>query len=181
MTRNTRLRVNPRGAAFCIVGFCAALSIIGCVVKVAAAQDRSWIVGADPAQKDQADDQKQSEQTPAQKFAARHPQAVLAGDLVGLPLLDENDSTIGYVREVVRSPDGKIFLIVPYSGWFGWVRTEQGKRPVAVPIEVVTILGRQINAQDMAREDFDRAPTWSAGQDVPLPTGENILIALGRR
>jgi PRC-barrel domain protein len=181
MTRNTRLRVNPGGAVLCIAVLCVALSTIGSSVNVAAAADRSWVVAAGPAQKDEADDQKQSEQTPEEKFAARFPQPVVAGALLGLPVLDGNDSTIGYVREVVRSPERKIFLIVPYSGWLGWVRTEHGKRPVAVPIEVVTLLGRQINAQDMARDDFDRAATWSPGQDAPIPAEEKTLIGLGRR
>jgi hypothetical protein len=179
MTRNTRVRVNPPGALLCTAGLCAALTIISTLANATAVKDRPWVVAAGPTQNDKAE--KPAEQTPAQKFAARYPQPVLAGDLLGLPVLDENDSTIGYVREVVRSPDRKIFLIVPYSGWFGWVRTEQGKRSVAVPIEVVTILGRQINAQDMPRDDFDRAPTWSPGSDLPLPAGEKTLIALGRR
>jgi hypothetical protein len=179
MTRNTRLRVNLGSAVSCIA-VCIALAVIGTLVNVAAAEDRSWIVAAGPAQKDEAD-QKKPEQTPEEKFAARFPQPVLAGALLGLPVLDGNDSTIGYVREVVRSPDRKILLIVPYSSWLGWLRTEQGKRPVAVPIEVVTILGRQINAQDMPRDDFDSAPTWSPGRDIQVPATEKTFIALGRR
>ncbi|MGI8526055.1 MAG: hypothetical protein ACR2K5_07710, partial [Pseudolabrys sp.] len=111
----------------------------------------------------------------------RFPQAVLVGDLLGLPVLDGNDSTIGYVRQVVRSRDLKVFLIVPYSSSFGWLRTEYGKRPVAVPIELVALLARQINAEDMSREDFDRAPSWTPGQDDPIPAGEKTPIALGRR
>jgi hypothetical protein len=178
MTRNTRLRVNPGTAVLCVAGLCVVFSAISTLVN-ADAQERSWIVAAGPAQNDRSE--KPSERTPEEKFAARYPQSVLAGDLLGLPVLDENDSTIGYVREVVRSPERKIFLIVPYSNWLGWLRTERGKRPVAVPIEVLTILGRQINAQDMPRDDFDRASTWSPGRDVPLPAGEKTFIALGRR
>ena len=70
---------------------------------------------------------------------------------------------------------------MPYSAWFGWVRTEWGKRLVAVPIEVVAILARQIDSLDMSREDFDEAPPGWPAQDKPIPPDEKTLIALGRR
>jgi hypothetical protein len=123
----------------------------------------------------------EKELTPEQKFQHRFPQSVRVGDLVGLPVLDDDDSTIGYVKQVVRSPEGKIFLIVPYSARFGWARTELGKRPVAVPIEVVTILTRQLDSLDMSRDDFDEAPSWMPSQGQPVPLEEKTLIALGRR
>lgn len=123
----------------------------------------------------------EAELTPEQKMQRRFPQPVLVGDLIGLPVLDFDDSTIGYVREVVRSPDGKISLIVPYSARFGWLRTEWGKRPVAVPIEAVAILARQIDAIDLSREDIAALPDWMPSQAAPLPPHEKTLIALGRR
>lgn len=116
---------------------------------------------------------------------ARFPQPASVGHLIGLPVLDGNDSTIGYVQQVTRTPEGKILLIVPYGPWFGWARDggllAWGRRPVAVPIEVVAILGRQINAVDMDRGAFEKAPTWASGQSQPLPPDETIRIALGRR
>ena len=57
----------------------------------------------------------------------RFPQPVRVGDLIGLPVLDDDDSTIGYVREVARTAEGKIVLIVPYSAWFGWVAHRMGQ------------------------------------------------------
>src|SRR5712671_2470488 len=110
------------------------------------------------------------------RMQMRFPQPVRVGDLIGLPVLDDNDSTLGRVREVVRDPQGKIKLIVGYSKWWGW-----GGHPVAVPIEVVAILGRQIAALDMPREEFASAPTWAAGGDRPIPAGETIRIAITRR
>jgi hypothetical protein len=62
--------------------------------------------------------------TPEQRMQRRFPQPVRVGDLIGLPVLDYGDSTIGYIRQVVRTPDDKIKLIVPYGHWFGWARTE---------------------------------------------------------
>ena len=109
-------------------------------------------------------------------MAKRFPQKVLVSHLIGLPLLDENDVTLGRVQKVVRSPEGKIKLIVSYSKWFGWFG-----RPVAVPIEVVAILALQIDAVDMPREDFESEPTWVVGSDMVVADNETIRIALARR
>lgn len=106
----------------------------------------------------------------------RFPQEVRVGDLIGLPVLDDNDVTLGFVQKVVRTPEGKIELIVSYSKWFGWFG-----RPVAVPIEVVAILGRQIDSLDMKPDEYENAPTWSEGSDQPIPNDDTIRIALGRR
>ena len=73
-----------------------------------------------------------------EEMRRRFPQPVRVGDLIGLPLLDWDDSTIGYVRHVVRTPEGKIQLIVNQGRLFGW-----GGRLVQVPIEAVAILARQ--------------------------------------
>jgi hypothetical protein len=117
-----------------------------------------------------------AELTPAQKMQRRYPQPVKVGDLIGLPVLDFDDRTLGYVGSVVRTTDGKIKLIVPYGGFLGW-----GRRPVAVPIEVVAIAARQIAALDMTRAEFDAAPAWNASQRQSLPATETIRIGLYRR
>lgn len=127
---------------------------------------------------------KMPEMTPEQKMQARFPQPAKVSHLIGLPVLDWNDSTIGYVQQVVRAPDGKIQLIVPYGKWFGWARSNLlgwARRPVAIPIEVVAILALQINAIDMDREEFDKAPTWIPGRSEPIPPDQTVKIALGRR
>jgi hypothetical protein len=116
------------------------------------------------------------DESPEAKMARRFPQKIRTGDLVGLPVLDDNDVTLGHVREVVRDPQGKIRLIVGYSAWFGWFG-----RPVAVPIEVVAILGRQLASLDMQPEEYRRAPTWMAGGDQRIPDDEIIRIAITRR
>jgi hypothetical protein len=121
------------------------------------------------------------ELSPEQKMQKRFPHPVRVGDLIGLPVLDDDDSTIGYVHEVARTEQGKTVLIVPYSRWFGWARTERGKRLVAVPIETVVILARQLNAVDMPRSEFDKAGTWQPQQGKSVPTEEKTLIGLGRR
>ena len=110
------------------------------------------------------------------RMQRRFPQPVKVGDLIGLPVLDDDDVTLGRVRQVVRTPQGKIRLIVSYGGWLGW-----GTRPVAVPIEVVAILARQIAALDMPPAEFDAAPTWTAAEDRPIPADDHIRIAITRR
>ncbi len=112
---------------------------------------------------------------------ARFPQPIRVGDLVGQPLLDGMHATIGYVSRVVRSGDGKIKLIVPYRSWFGWAKLDgYGTRDVAVPLEVVGSMGPALSSIDMARPTYDAAPTWVAGSDKDIPSGEIIKIGLAR-
>ena len=126
---------------------------------------------------------KESDEEPTldQKFKRRFPQPVRVGDLIGLPVLDLDDSTIGYVSQVVRHSDGEIDLIVPYSAWFGWLHTERGKRLVALPIKSVALLAKQIDALEFTRDDFAEAPTWTPSDGSPVALHEKTLIALGRR
>ena len=116
-----------------------------------------------------------ADETPEQRMTRRFPQPVKVSDLIGLPVYDDNQSTLGHVREVVRTPAGKIQLIVSYSPWFGW-----WGRPVAVPIEAVGIFGRQIAALDMSRQEFAQAPTWSDAGAQPIPSTDTIRIGLTR-
>jgi hypothetical protein len=111
-----------------------------------------------------------------ERMNRRFPQPVRVGDLIGLPVLDDGDSTIGFVRQVVRTPQGKIKLIVSYSRWFGWFG-----RPVAVPIEVVGILGRQLASLDMPPSEYAAAPTWQGNDATVLPNDASIRVALARR
>ncbi len=123
------------------------------------------------------DDAPDQEPSPEEKMRRRFPQPVRAGFLIGLPMLDYDDSTIGFIRSVVRTPEGKIQLIVGVGGWFGY----WAKRLVAVPIEAVAILARQVDALDLSREQIEAAETWDASKGAPVKPDETILIALGRR
>jgi PRC-barrel domain len=110
-----------------------------------------------------------------ERYLRRFPQSVRVGDLIGLPVLDLKASTLGYIRQVVRTPQGKIELIVSYSRWWGWFG-----RPVAVPIEAVGIEGRQLVSLDMPRSEYISALTWRNVDARPLPAGAKIMIALAR-
>jgi hypothetical protein len=124
-----------------------------------------------------------AQQTPAgaddslqAKFDRRFPQEVKVGHLIGMPVLDDSDVTLGHVQKVARTPKGKIELIVSYSRWFGWFG-----RPVAVPIEAVAILARQLDSVEMKPDEYEKAPTWSQGESQILPESHTVRVALGRR
>jgi PRC-barrel domain len=110
-----------------------------------------------------------------ERYLRRFPQPVRVGDLIGLPVLDLNASRLGYVREVVRTPQGKIELIVSYSRWWDWFG-----RLVAVPLEMVGIEGRQLVSLDMPPREYAAAPTWRKDDAQPLPADAMIKIALAR-
>src|SRR5262249_51740881 len=114
--------------------------------------------------------------TPEEKMNRRFPQPVRVGDLKSLRVLDEQDVTIGFVRKVVRTPQGKILLLVSQGGWFGW-----GERLVAAPIEVMAIFGRQLASLDMDPKEYASAPAWVDGGGAQIPDDEIIRIALTRR
>jgi hypothetical protein len=108
----------------------------------------------------------------------RFPQPVRVGDLIGLPVLDDSTSTLGYVQQVVRSTTGQTELIISYSKWFGWFGWFT--RPVAVPIEATGIEGKQIVSLDMPSGEYANAPTWHGQSATALPDDDTIRIALAR-
>ncbi len=119
------------------------------------------------------------DESPAAKMARRWPQKVRVGALVGLPVNDDRDRTLGRVLQVVRAPDDSIRLVVAYNrtfSWFGWFT-----RPVAVPIEVVALYGRQLASLDMPPAAYAAAPTWTTGADRPLAGDDVIRVALTKR
>jgi PRC-barrel domain len=110
-----------------------------------------------------------------ERYLKRFPQPARVGDLIGLPVLDEQMSTLGTVRQVVRTADGKVQLIVSYSRWWGWFG-----RPVAVPLEAVGIEGRMLVSLDMDPDEYAEAPTWHDPSATALAANATIRVALGR-
>jgi len=142
------------------------LAFIGVVVSLLAAAGAARADDAKPAP------------TPEQRMQARFPQKVRVGDLIGLPLLDEAHSTLGLVREVVRDKDGKVELVIGYGGIFSYLGWDT--RPVAVPIEVVGIRGRELASLDMPRREYAAAPMWRQDDTAVLPPDATIRVALCR-
>jgi hypothetical protein len=155
----------------------AAALLAGAMIEAAAAapvSDRPLVLAQAMVPPTGADDANKP-MPMAERMNRRFPQAVRVGDLIGLPVLDDRASTLGFVRQVVRTADGKIQLIVSYSRWFGWFG-----RPVAVPIEVVGIEGRQLASIDMPRSEYAAAPTWQGQGATALPDDATIRVALAR-
>jgi hypothetical protein len=144
----------------------------GLLALPASARNPVYVLAAGPASPPKSPDAF----SPEEKMQRRYPQPVRVGDLIGLPVLDDRDRTLGRVKSVVRTAGGKIQLIVPYGGFLGW-----RQRLVAVPIEVVAIAGRQLAALDMTRGEFDVAPPWNDPQSQPLRASETIRVGLYRR
>ena len=148
------------------------------------AAENVFLVAAAEQSKDSPPEQSEKLVSPEERMRRRHPHPIRVGDLIGLPVLDWQDSTIGFIAQVVRTPAGKIQLIVPYRPRFGFVSggvLDWGRRPVAVPLETVAILGRQVAALDMSREEFDAAATFVASEATAVPANETISIAITRR
>ncbi len=116
------------------------------------------------------------ERTPEERMNARFPQKVRVGDLIGLPVLDYDDRTLGYVTDVVRKPDGRIVLVMPE----GASLFRRG-RPVPIPIEAVAILARQLDLLDIPREEVPKLPTWNPADGNPIDRNDTIRIAISRR
>jgi hypothetical protein len=138
----------------------------------------SQIILAAAPQETRPDEKKLS---PEEKMNSRFPQPIRVGDLIGLPVLDEHDSTLGYIRDVVRTPAGGIVLVVNYRAWLAWAPVDWGRRQVGVPLETVAILARQVAALDFSRAQFDAAPVFTAAHGTPLGADETIKIAITRR
>src|SRR5436305_14919282 len=145
---------------------------IGAVLLLGSAVPRAFATTPQDAQP-----KSDKDRTPEERMNRRYPQPVRVGFLVGLPVLDERDSTYGYIRDVVRTPENKIALVVPYRDWLGWAPTDWGRKTVAVPIETVAILARQVAALDFSRDDFAAAPPYAA-QGTPLAPDEPIRTAV---
>jgi hypothetical protein len=102
--------------------------------------------------------------------AATNP--VRVADLLDLPIVDENRSTLGRIRAVVRSGDGKIQLLLPLGGLFGF-----GERLVPVPIESVVLTGPQVMVVDLPPHRFQKTATWYGSNSETLAAGETISIS----
>ncbi len=171
-----RLEMSALGLAIiCVSGLATAAK-----EARSAGLDRTFVVaqamipptGMGPADKAMA----AADMAETERMQRRFPQPVRVGALIGLPVLDDDSRTLGHVRQVVRTPQGKIKLIVAYGGFLGW-----GTRLVAVPIEVVGIFGRQLASLDMPPKEYAAASTWHRTDDTVIPNDDSIVIALARR
>ena len=127
------------------------------------------------AGKDAENDDDDKPDTPESRFEDRYPQDVHVSDVVGKPLIATNNASIGTIKSVARSMDGKLKLIVPIGGFLGF-----GGRLVAVPNELVASIGTAIVSVDMDRVAYASAVTWSPGSDTILSPDAPMRVAITR-
>jgi hypothetical protein len=108
-------------------------------------------------------------QSNAPAAAAANP--VRVADLLDLPIVDDSKSTMGRVRGVVRTDDGKIQLLLPLGGLFGF-----GERLVPIPIENVALAGPQVMVLEVPPDRFQKSATWYGSKSVTLAPAETISI-----
>ena len=121
------------------------------------------------------DDDDDEAETQEDKYENRFPQDVSVSDVVGKLLIEGNNTTIGRIKGVAKTKEGKLKLIVPYGGFLGF-----GGRLVAVPLEVVASIGTALVSVDMQRPAYEAAPTWEQTDEMLLGPMAPIRVAITR-
>jgi hypothetical protein len=109
-------------------------------------------------------------QTSAPAAALANP--VRVGDLLDLLIVDESKSTLGRVRGVVKTGDGRVQLLLPIGGLFGF-----GERLVAIPIENISLAGPQVTVLEVPPDRFQKSATWYGSDSETLAATETISIS----
>jgi len=115
--------------------------------------------------------------SPAGRAAARFPQPVRVGDLLGKEVLRpvEAQDVLGRVAAIVRRPDGAVLIVVRLGGVLGL-----GARPVAVPAEATALLGPYLAVMDLSPGQLRALPTYDGAGVQTLPADETIRVGLTR-
>jgi hypothetical protein len=116
-----------------------------------------------------------------ERMNRRYPQPIRVGTLIGARVSDNDSRTIGAIRQVVRTAQGKVEVVVDCCGWFGF-----GSRQVLVPIAVLGVFGREVASLDWERSAYAGAPAWQRSQwresgGTVLADDDTVRIALARR
>ena len=114
---------------------------------------------------------------PAGRAAARFPQPVWVGDLLGKQVLRpvEAQDVLGRVAAIARRPDGAVLIVVRLGGVLGL-----GARPVAVPVEATALLGPYLAVMDLSPGQLRALPTYDSDGAQALPADETIRVGLTR-
>ena len=125
---------------------------------------------------DEGDDDDDDE-TLAEKAAARMPQPVVAGTLLHRDVLEplESQPVLGRVAGIVRANDGTINVVVTYGGFLGF-----HARPIAVPIDAMTLLGDDMEIVDFTPAQLRTFPTFDGAGSTPVPSDQVLRVGLSR-
>jgi hypothetical protein len=116
-----------------------------------------------------------------ERMNRRYPQPIRVSALIGARVSDNDSRTIGAIRQVVRTAQGRVEVVVDCCGWFGF-----GSRQVLVPIAVLGVFGREVASLDWQRSAYASAPAWQRSQwqesgGTVLADNDTVRIALARR
>jgi hypothetical protein len=113
----------------------------------------------------------------AQSAAMRFPQPVRVGDLIGRDVLRpvESQDVLGHVRRVVRNRDGEILVVVDFGGFLGL-----GARPIAVPIDAMVLLGRDMEIVVYTPAQLRQFSTFSPSGTTEVANDTIIKVGLAK-
>jgi hypothetical protein len=125
----------------------------------------------------QAQQPKPPDMSLAEAAARRFPHPVRVGDLLERQVLEPKESqpTLGWVRQIIKQPDGAVAVVVDYGGRFGFLN-----RPIAVPVEAMVLLGQYMEIVDFTPAQLDKFKTFDAAGTMPLPPDSIIKVGLAR-
>lgn len=113
----------------------------------------------------------------AQSAAMRFPQPVRVGDLLHRDVLRpvESQDVLGHVRAVVHDSSGNILVVIDFGGFMGF-----GSRPIAVPVNAMVLLGRDMEVVAYTAEQLRQFPTFSPAGTTPVPGDTIIKVGLAK-
>ncbi len=113
----------------------------------------------------------------AEAAARRFPQPVRVGDLLHRQVLRplESQPTLGWVRNVVKQPDGSLAVVIDYGGFYGLF-----SRPIAVPVDGMVLLGKTMEIVDFTPDQLRQFKNFDATGTTALPADSIIKVGLAR-
>ena len=107
----------------------------------------------------------------AESAAMRFPQPVLVGDLLHREVLRpvESQDVLGRVRELVRDSSGRILVVIDFGGFLGF-----GSRPIAVPVDAMVLVGRDMEVVAFTPQQLRQFPTFSPS-GITAVSGDTII------
>jgi hypothetical protein len=109
--------------------------------------------------------------------AMRFPQPVRVGDLLGREVLRpvESQDILGRVRRLVRDRGGQIMVVVDFGGLLGF-----GARPIAVPVDAMVLLGRDMEIVAFTPDQLRQFPTFSPSGTTDVADETIIKVGLAK-
>jgi hypothetical protein len=113
----------------------------------------------------------------AEAAARRFPQPVRVGDLLHRQVLQplESQPTLGWVRNVVKQPDGSLAVVIDYGGYYGLF-----SRPIAVPVDGMALFGRYMDIVGFTPDELQQFKTFDPAGTTALSADSIIKVGLAR-